>query len=87
VSAGLLTIAAAAAELGVSPRTLRRRIAAGELPVFRDGGIVRVSRADLIRYVASKTRRSARPDGQERFPGAGRGPGSPGPLAPVERLW
>ena len=34
----------------VSERTVRRRIAAGELPAFKDGNIVRVCRSDFRAY-------------------------------------
>lgn len=50
----LLTIDAAASILGCSMRTLRRRIKAGELPVIRDGRLVRVHPQDLSRYVAAR---------------------------------
>jgi len=40
--------------LGVSPKTLRRRIDAGELPVIRDGRIVRVHPRDLERYISAR---------------------------------
>lgn len=50
----LLRLEEAADVLGVSVRTLRRRVAAGALPVFRDGGVVRVREVDLRRYVAER---------------------------------
>lgn len=50
----LLTINAAAAILGCSLKTLRRRIEAGDLPVIRDGRLVRVHPQDLSRYVAAR---------------------------------
>lgn len=40
--------------LGVSMKTIRRRIEAGELPVIRDGRLVRVHPNDLDRYVAAR---------------------------------
>ena len=46
-----LNYGAAAARLGVSPRTLRRLIAAGELPVVMVGGHPRIRTADLVGYV------------------------------------
>jgi excisionase family DNA binding protein len=55
----LLTLAEAAEHLGCSPTTLKRRIAAGELAVFRDGRLVRVRQPDLDRYVAERVARSA----------------------------
>ncbi|MFN8122846.1 MAG: helix-turn-helix domain-containing protein [Thermoleophilia bacterium] len=53
----LLTIAEAAEHLGVSRRTLERRIAAGALAVFRDGSVVRIAGVELRRYVAAHTAR------------------------------
>ena len=43
----------------MSEKSLDRRIRAGELPVIRDGRIIRVHPDDLERYIAA--RRSARP--------------------------
>jgi excisionase family DNA binding protein len=48
----LLTIHTAAAVLGCSLKTLRRRIEAGDLPVIRDGRLVRVHPQDLARVVS-----------------------------------
>jgi excisionase family DNA binding protein len=50
----LLTLREVSAILGVSLKTLQRRIAAGELPVIRDGRVVRVHPQDLARFVASR---------------------------------
>lgn len=50
----LLSLAAVSEVLGCSTKTLRRRIAAGDLPVIRDGRLVRVHPADLARYVAAR---------------------------------
>jgi excisionase family DNA binding protein len=44
----LLTVDEAAKQVGVHPRTIRRRIAAGELPVMRVGRCVRIDAAVLI---------------------------------------
>ena len=44
--------------LGISSKTIDRRIRNGELPVIRDGRIIRVHPDDLERYLAA--RRSAR---------------------------
>ena len=44
-----VTVPEAARELGVSTRTLRRRIKAGEMPVVRVGRAVRVDLAELRR--------------------------------------
>jgi excisionase family DNA binding protein len=54
---GLLTYDEAAAELKCSRSTLKRRIAAGELPVFEDGGLRLIREADLRRYVLERTTR------------------------------
>ena len=50
----LLTLEEVAGVLNVSPKTLRRRIDAGQLPVIRDGRIVRVHPADLQRYISAR---------------------------------
>ena len=55
----LLTVGEAALELGVSSRTVQRRIAAGALRAFKDGRLVRVDRLELARYVAAHTARPA----------------------------
>lgn len=55
----LFTLEEAAEWLGCSARTLRRRIDDGSLPVFRDGGLVRVRAVDLERYVAINVTRAA----------------------------
>jgi excisionase family DNA binding protein len=52
--ARLLKLPAVAEILGLSLKTLRRRIDAGDLPVIRDGRIVRVHPADLQRYIAAR---------------------------------
>jgi excisionase family DNA binding protein len=57
VSGRLLTIEEVAARLGVSAKTVRRRVDGGELPVFRSGRVVRVREEDLRRYVAHSTAR------------------------------
>jgi excisionase family DNA binding protein len=59
---GLLTVDQAAERLGCSTATVRRRIASGALPVFRDGPqFVRIREDDLRRYIAERvTRASAR---------------------------
>lgn len=50
----LLTLQDTAGILNTSMKTLRRRIDAGELPVIRDGRIVRVHPADLERYISAR---------------------------------
>ena len=48
----LLTIADTAERLNVSPRTVRRLIDAGQLPIIRIGRAVRIAEDDLERAVA-----------------------------------
>ena len=48
----LLTIEQTAKILNTSDKTVRRRIAARDLPVIRDGRIVRVRPQDLRAYIA-----------------------------------
>ena len=48
----LLTLAAVAEALGCSIKTVRRRIATRELPVIRDGRLLRIDAEDLRRYLA-----------------------------------
>lgn len=50
----LLTIRQATEILQVSLKTVRRRIKAGELPVIRDGNIVRIDPDDLSAYIAAR---------------------------------
>ncbi len=50
----LLTLGQAADLLGVSPRTVRRRIDTGRLPCFRDGRILRVPSSALEAYVKQR---------------------------------
>ncbi len=50
----LLTLQDSADILQVSIKTLRRRIDAGELPVIRDGRILRVHPSDLARYISAR---------------------------------
>jgi excisionase family DNA binding protein len=69
----------AAAMLGMSRRTLERRIAAGEIAVFRDRRIVAIPSVELTRYVAERIGRQ----GPAR---RGRTAGAPF-RAPGERLW
>ena len=69
----------AAEMLGMSRRTLERRIAAGEIAVFRDRRIVAIPSAEIARYVAERVARrgSARQGRSAAVPF----------LAPGERLW
>ena len=50
----LLTLQEATGILNTSMKTLRRRIDDGQLPVIRDGRIVRVHPADLERYISAR---------------------------------
>lgn len=69
----------AAAMLGMSRRTLERRIAAGEIAVFRDRRIVAIPSGEITRYVAERVvRRGSAP--------RARSVAAPS-LAPGERLW
>jgi excisionase family DNA binding protein len=69
----------AAAMLGMSRRTLERRIAAGEIAVFRDRRIVAIPSAEITRYVAERVARQ----GSVRRVRSAAVPF----LAPGERLW
>ena len=53
-----LSTTEAAAQLGVTERTVRRAIARGDLPATRQGGGYRIHRHDLSRYMARHERRS-----------------------------
>jgi hypothetical protein len=75
----LVSLDDAAAMLGMSRRTLERRIAAGEIAVFRDRRIVAIPVGEITRYVAERVARR----GSTR---RGR-PAAPPRLAPGERLW
>ena len=78
MSARLLTLRAVADELGCSLATVKRRVACGTLPAFRDGRLVRVREDDLHRYVAERVRRGSS-SGARALAGM--------KLAPGERLW
>ena len=56
-SGRLLTLAQVAGELGVSRRTVERRIREGRLVAFHDGRTVRVSPAELRRYITASIAR------------------------------
>ena len=53
-----LTVAEASAELGVSPKTIRRKIAAGQLPAVQLGGsgaAIRISRRALDAWLRTNS--------------------------------
>jgi len=52
----LLTLKEVAVALDASIKTVRRRIDAGELPVVRDGRLIRVRPPDLRTYIAARIR-------------------------------
>ncbi len=54
VAEPLMTVKDVAAEMKVSEKTVRRRIAARELPVIRDGRLIRIRPKDYRRYIESK---------------------------------
>ena len=50
----LMTIKDVAVSMNASEKTVRRRIAAGELPVIRDGRLIRIRPKDYRIYQISK---------------------------------
>ena len=50
----LLSLADTCAVLGCSMKTLRRRIAEGEIAVIRDGRLIRIHPDDLDRYIQQR---------------------------------
>ena len=54
VSEPLMTVKELAADMKVSEKTVRRRIAAGDLPVIRDGRLIRIRPKDYRTYLISK---------------------------------
>ncbi len=54
ISEPLMTVKDVAAEMKASEKTIRRRIAAGELAAIRDGRLVRIRPKDYRRYLESK---------------------------------
>jgi excisionase family DNA binding protein len=75
----LLRLDDAARALGMSRRTLDRRIAAGAIAVFRDGRIVGVPAAEVSRYIATHLVRGA--------PGRRGAMRAAQVMRPGERLW
>ena len=56
VSEPLMTVREVAKGMNASEKTVRRRIAAGELPVIRDGRMIRIRPKDYRWYLESKLR-------------------------------
>ena len=54
VSEPLMTVKQVAEKMNASEKTVRRRIAAGELPVIRDGRMIRIRPKDYRTYLESK---------------------------------
>ncbi len=54
VSEPLMTVKEVATGMNASEKTVRRRIAAGELPVIRDGRLIRIRPKDYRAYLISK---------------------------------
>ena len=50
----LLKVREAAEIMNTSVKTVFRRIQTGELPAYRDGGILRIHPDDLARYIAAR---------------------------------
>ncbi len=50
----LFTAEETAGVLNTSTKTVYRRIRTGELPAYRDGGILRIHPDDLARYIAAR---------------------------------
>jgi excisionase family DNA binding protein len=75
----LLTLREVADELRCSVPTVKRRIAVGVLPTYRDGRLVRVREDDLRRYVAERVCHCAQASEPTRASGR--------TLREGERLW
>ena len=58
-----LSVPTAAAATRVSPQTIRRLIAQGQLPAYRIGGSVRIRRDDLAAIMKPWQRRARTPQG------------------------
>jgi excisionase family DNA binding protein len=54
LSERLMTVKDVATAMNASTKTVRRRIEAGDLPVVRDGRLIRIRPMDFRRYLASK---------------------------------
>jgi len=57
VAEPLMTVKDVAAGLNASEKTVRRRIAAGELPIIRDGRMIRIRPNDYRTYLESKLKK------------------------------
>jgi excisionase family DNA binding protein len=73
----VVTVARVAAELEVTPRTVRDWIAGGSLPAFQAGRHLRIYRADLEAFIAAhraakRTRPAARPSADQEADAAAR---------------
>jgi len=55
-TAALLTVQAIACRLGVSPKTVRRMIARGDLPVHYIGRLLRITESDLQTFIGIRRR-------------------------------
>ena len=76
-----LTIADAAAAMGVGRRTLQRWISDGSVAVFRRGRVVRVPLDEIERFRRTGTVSPIPGEGPRRTPGRGR------PIPSGSRLW
>ncbi len=56
VSEPLMTVKEVAAAMNASEKTIRRRIETGDLPVIRDGRLIRIRPKDYRWYLESKLR-------------------------------
>lgn len=87
----LLTLAEASVVLGCSVKTVRRRIAAGDLVPVIDGGLRRITEQDLRVFINARRRAPSGPRTPHRGGGGVRRPGvtAPGNSYPgrVRRLW
>ena len=54
VSEPLMTVKEVATGMNASEKTVRRRIGAGELPVIRDGRMIRIRPKDYRQYLELK---------------------------------
>jgi excisionase family DNA binding protein len=59
MSERLLTLPQACDQLACSLATLKRRIRTGQLPVFRDGRLIRIRQTDLDHYIHQHIARPA----------------------------